>query len=49
MSWFNGDIKITIMFGIYISAWLWKLCKNMAFKIIFKKIINNRILKIVLK
>jgi len=29
MSWFEGDINITIMSAIYFSAWFWKWCKNM--------------------
>jgi len=47
--WFEGDIKITIMFAIYFSASLWKWCKNMAFEIIFTKIIDNENVKIFLK
>jgi len=49
MSWFEGDIKITNMSAIYFSAYWWKSCKYMAFKIISTKIINNGNLKIVLK
>jgi len=49
MSWFEGDIKITNMFANYFSAYWWKSCKNMAFKIIFTKIINYGNFKIVLK
>jgi len=49
MSWFEGDIKITIMVAIYFSTELWKWCKNMTFQIIFTKLINNENLKIVIK
>jgi len=49
MPGFEGDIKITIISTIYFSTKLWKWYKNMVFKIIFKKIIENENLKIVLK
>jgi len=49
MSWFESDIKITIMSVIYFSALLWQWCKNMTFQIIFPKIINIENLKIVIK
>jgi len=49
MSWFEADIKITIMSAIYFSTKLWKWCKNMTSQIIFTKLINNENLKIVIK